>query len=67
MPRNVEIKARVKDMEAVKMKILDLKSSDTDGRDEVCTILKQEDVFFNLPADKPGKLLKLRKAQVGSS
>lgn len=66
MPRNVEIKARVQDIEVVKQRILDLKKT-TLGHDEsnhsYSEILKQEDVFYNLPASKGGKL-KLRKVEV---
>lgn len=65
MPRNVEIKARVKDMEVVKQRILDLKktSSEHDSDHSYGEILKQEDVFYNLPASRDGKL-KLRKVEV---
>lgn len=60
MPRNVEIKARVEDLEAVKQRILALKSN---VAYDVCPdsiTMKQKDLFFNLPAGKCGKL-KLRQ------
>ncbi|XP_060867644.1 uncharacterized protein LOC132942943 [Metopolophium dirhodum] len=60
MPRNVEIKARVEDLEAVKQRILALRSN---AAYDVCpepTVMRQKDSFFNLPAGKCGKL-KLRQ------
>jgi len=60
MPRNVEIKARVEDLEAVKQRILALQSN---AAYDVCpdpTVMRQKDSFFNLPAGKCGKL-KLRQ------
>lgn len=66
MPRNVEIKARVKDIEVVKQRVLDLKkttSRDDESDHSFNEILKQEDVFYNLPAGRDGKL-KLRKVEV---
>jgi len=60
MPRNVEIKARVEDLEVVIQRILALRSNATyDVRTEP-SIIEQEDLFFNLPTGKCGKL-KLRK------
>lgn len=60
MPRNVEIKARVVDLEAVKQRILALQSNAAyDVRPDL-TIMRQKDSFFNLPAGRCGKL-KLRQ------
>lgn len=73
MPRNVEVKARVHDLEAVKQRVLDLKTASVADDDDcnndvgddnvvVSVVMKQEDDFYNLPADRPGKL-KLRKVK----
>lgn len=68
MPRNVEIKARIHDMEAVKKIIIDLKTAsvvDNDEEDDVVVsvVMKQDDTFYNLPPGNAGKL-KLRKVKV---
>lgn len=63
MPRNVEIKAYVKDLEVVKQRILNL-TSDNDDKEVV--VMKQVDVFYSLPDDRAGKL-KLRKIEVNRS
>lgn len=71
MPRNVEIKARVRDLEVVKQRIIKLKSAylvDNDDDDNYkvdSMVIKQVDSFYNLPTGRPGKL-KLRKVEVGN-
>jgi len=60
MQRNVEIKARVEDLEAVKQRILALKSNAAYDVHPDSTVMRQKDSFFNLPAGKSGKL-KLRQ------
>ncbi|XP_050420891.1 uncharacterized protein LOC126833530 [Adelges cooleyi] len=60
MPRNVEIKVHVCDLDLVKQRIIDLKKSNSADNETV--VLKQEDIFLNLPNDKAGKL-KLRKIE----
>lgn len=60
MPRNVEIKARVKDLEVVRQRILALRSNAAYDVRPDSLIIKQKDSFFNLPTGKCGKL-KLRK------
>ncbi|XP_015379604.1 PREDICTED: uncharacterized protein LOC107173537 [Diuraphis noxia] len=60
MQRNVEIKARVEDLEAVKQRILALKSNAAYDVRPDSTAMIQRDSFFNLPAGKSGKL-KLRQ------
>lgn len=62
MSRNVEIKAYCKDLESAKAKILTLKSL-ANHTDNDIVVMEQEDVFYNLPADRAGKL-KLRKIKV---
>lgn len=54
--RNIEIKARVDNSEEFLAKVK--KISDTEE-----TVIPQKDIFFNLPADRPGRL-KLRKYEV---
>lgn len=65
MARNVEIKARVDDLEVIKRRVLDLKSTmkNDENSHVMPIIMKQEDTFYNLPVSNPGKL-KLRKVQV---
>ncbi|XP_026807053.1 uncharacterized protein LOC113549793 [Rhopalosiphum maidis] len=60
MPRNVEIKARVEDLEVVIQRILALRSNAKYDVRPDSSIIEQEDSFFNLPTGKCGKL-KLRK------
>jgi len=60
MPRNVEIKARVKDLEVVRQRILALRSNAAYDVHPDSLIIEQKDSFFNLPTGKCGKL-KLRK------
>lgn len=67
MARNVEIKARVQNLEVIKRRVLDLKSTidNSENNDTTATVvMEQEDIFYNLPLGKTGKL-KLRKIQVG--
>lgn len=66
MTRNVEIKARVQNLEVVKRCILDLKSNMLNKGEGVAgsVLMEQEDIFYNLPAGNAGKL-KLRKIKVG--
>ncbi|XP_050545052.1 uncharacterized protein LOC126907653 [Daktulosphaira vitifoliae] len=56
MSRNIEIKAYARDLNILKKRILGLNSDDANN----VLILKQEDVFYNLPECSSGKL-KLRK------
>ncbi|VVC40640.1 Hypothetical protein CINCED_3A002816 [Cinara cedri] len=62
MSRNVEIKARVKDLEFAKERILHLNSELCKDSDPKTTVLNQEDVFYNLPNTSTGKL-KFRKIE----
>ncbi|XP_033211567.1 uncharacterized protein LOC117169338 isoform X2 [Belonocnema kinseyi] len=56
--RNIEIKARVDNLIEFLAKVKNI--SDTEE-----TVIPQKDIFFNLPADRPGRL-KLRKYKDGS-
>lgn len=52
MPSNVEIKARVSDIEALKAKALQISDGDA-------VVIRQEDTFFKVPEGR----LKLRKLE----
>ena len=54
--RNVEIKARVDNPEEFLAKVKKISDSEE-------IVIPQKDIFFNLPADRPGRL-KLRKYKV---
>ena len=54
--RNIEIKARIENPEEFLTKVKRISDSEV-------TVIPQEDIFFKLPDNRPGRL-KLRKYQV---